>query len=172
LRPIDEFFARLGMTSALPGIRFPSRRQQHPDRLSACPRAKECAMLVLTRKLQQQIKIGEEITVTILRVKGNTVRVGVQAPRDVRVIRGELPKNGEGASAAEATTEGQANEIVVTAEIDDPAGAPADEAIQSVAKATPRPLPAAAHLPLRRIHDRRGAGPLKQIIASCGMLAK
>ena len=38
-------------------------------------------MLVLTRKLQQQIKIGEEITVTILRVKGHTVRVGIEAPR-------------------------------------------------------------------------------------------
>jgi carbon storage regulator CsrA len=49
-------------------------------------------MLVLSRKQQQQIKIGEQITVTILRVSGSTVRVGIQAPRDVRVIRGELPK--------------------------------------------------------------------------------
>ena len=51
-------------------------------------------MLVLTRKLQQQIKIGDQITVTILRVKGNTVRVGIDAPRDVRVVRGELPTQG------------------------------------------------------------------------------
>src|SRR5947208_14682973 len=49
-------------------------------------------MLVLTRKLQQQIKIGDQITVTILKLKGNTVRVGIQAPREVRVVRGELPK--------------------------------------------------------------------------------
>ena len=48
-------------------------------------------MLVLTRKLQEQIRIGNNITVTILRVKGNSVRVGIEAPRDVRVIRGELP---------------------------------------------------------------------------------
>jgi carbon storage regulator len=59
-------------------------------------------MLVLTRKLQQQIKIGEHVTVTILRVKGQTVRVGIEAPRDVRVIRGELPREGE-APAAEST---------------------------------------------------------------------
>ena len=48
-------------------------------------------MLVLTRKLQQQIKIGDNITVTILRVNGTTVRIGIDAPRDVRVLRNELP---------------------------------------------------------------------------------
>lgn len=48
-------------------------------------------MLVLTRKRQEQICIGDNIVLTILRVKGNTVRVGIEAPRDVRVVRGELP---------------------------------------------------------------------------------
>lgn len=48
-------------------------------------------MLVLTRKLQEKICIGNDITVTILRVKGQQVRIGIEAPRDVRVIRGELP---------------------------------------------------------------------------------
>ena len=47
-------------------------------------------MLVLTRKMQQQIRIGDSITITILRVKGNAVRVGVEAPRQVRVVRAEL----------------------------------------------------------------------------------
>lgn len=65
-------------------------------------------MLVLTRKLQQQIKIGDGITVTILRVKGQTVRVGIEAPRDTRVVRGELtPKSteqrAEEGAAAEAS---------------------------------------------------------------------
>jgi len=50
-------------------------------------------MLVLTRKLQEKICIGDNITVTILRVKGQQVRIGIEAPRDVRVIRGELPPN-------------------------------------------------------------------------------
>ncbi len=48
-------------------------------------------MLVLTRKLQERIRIGDNITITVLRVKGNTVRVGIEAPRDVRVVRAELP---------------------------------------------------------------------------------
>ena len=47
-------------------------------------------MLVLTRKANQQIQIGENVVITILQVKGNSVRVGIEAPRDVRVIRGEL----------------------------------------------------------------------------------
>lgn len=51
-------------------------------------------MLVLTRKTQEQIVIGENIKVTILRVKGNTVKVGIEAPRQVRVIRSELPSAG------------------------------------------------------------------------------
>jgi carbon storage regulator CsrA len=130
-------------------------------------------VLVLTRKLQQQIKIGEEITVTILRVKGNTVRVGVQAPRDVRVIRGELPKNGDKAAALDIQCEHGENEIsVITAEIEEQGESPAEESARSVARAAPLPLPAAAHLPLRRIRDRHGVGPLKQMVASCGVLAK
>ncbi len=48
-------------------------------------------MLVLTRKLQEQIKIGDEIVVTILQVRGQSVRVGIQAPKHVRVLRAELP---------------------------------------------------------------------------------
>ncbi len=48
-------------------------------------------MLVLTRKLNERIQIGDKITVSILRIKGNSVRVGIEAPRQVRVVRGELP---------------------------------------------------------------------------------
>ena len=47
-------------------------------------------MLVLTRKLQETIQIGDQVTIHILRVKGNTVRLGIDAPRHIRVIRGEL----------------------------------------------------------------------------------
>jgi carbon storage regulator CsrA len=55
-------------------------------------------MLVLTRKPEEQIRIGDDIVITIVRVKGNTIRVGVEAPKGVRVIRGELegkPKDNE-----------------------------------------------------------------------------
>lgn len=50
-------------------------------------------MLVLTRKLQERIQIGESITITVLRVKGRSVRIGIEAPRGVRVLRAELPLN-------------------------------------------------------------------------------
>ncbi len=60
-------------------------------------------MLVLSRKTREQIQIGENVVVTIVRVKGNTVRLGIEAPRDVRVVRSELPLRET--SAAEANTE-------------------------------------------------------------------
>ena len=47
-------------------------------------------MLVLTRKLNEEILIGDDIKVTLIRVRGNTVRIGIEAPRDVRIVRGEL----------------------------------------------------------------------------------
>ncbi len=47
-------------------------------------------MLVLSRKEKEVIKIGEEITITLLRIDGNKVRIGIDAPKDIRVIRGEL----------------------------------------------------------------------------------
>jgi|GEM_PF-144705 len=62
-------------------------------------------MLVLTRKASQQIQIGEGIVITILQVKGNTVRVGIEAPREVRVIRGELDQKNEPADRDSASTE-------------------------------------------------------------------
>ncbi|MBL9125429.1 MAG: carbon storage regulator, partial [Planctomycetaceae bacterium] len=48
-------------------------------------------MLVLTRKTEQKIQIGSDITITILRVKGQAVRVGIEAPKSMRVLRAELP---------------------------------------------------------------------------------
>lgn len=48
-------------------------------------------MLVLSRKAQEVIQIGDRISITILRVKGRTVRVGIDAPADLHVRRGELP---------------------------------------------------------------------------------
>lgn len=47
-------------------------------------------MLVLSRKAKQQIKIGDDVVITILQVRGQTVRVGIEAPRQTRVVRGEI----------------------------------------------------------------------------------
>lgn len=47
-------------------------------------------MLILTRKVGETLMIGDEVTVTVLGVKGNQVRIGVNAPRDVAVHREEI----------------------------------------------------------------------------------
>jgi carbon storage regulator len=47
-------------------------------------------MLVLTRKGGEGIAIGDAITVKILDIKGNQVRIGIEAPRDLRIYREEL----------------------------------------------------------------------------------
>lgn len=47
-------------------------------------------MLVLTRKAQETIKIGDAITITVIKTKGKTVRLGIEAPADISVLRGEL----------------------------------------------------------------------------------
>ncbi|MEQ8849608.1 carbon storage regulator [Botrimarina sp.] len=47
-------------------------------------------MLVLSRKAGEQILIGDDITLEVRRVAGNRVTIAVQAPNDVRILRGEL----------------------------------------------------------------------------------
>ncbi|MBV1904677.1 MAG: carbon storage regulator CsrA [Pseudomonadales bacterium] len=47
-------------------------------------------MLILTRRVGETLMVGEDITVTVLGVKGNQVRIGINAPRDVAVHREEI----------------------------------------------------------------------------------
>ncbi len=47
-------------------------------------------MLILTRRVGESLMVGDDITVTVLGVKGNQVRIGVNAPRDVAVHREEI----------------------------------------------------------------------------------
>ncbi len=47
-------------------------------------------MLILTRRVGEAVMIGDEVTVTVLRVKGNQVRLGVNAPKTVSVQREEI----------------------------------------------------------------------------------
>lgn len=64
-------------------------------------------MLILTRRVGETLMIGDEVTVTVLGVKGNQVRIGVNAPRDVAVHREEIyerikreqAESGQGAEA-------------------------------------------------------------------------
>ena len=79
-------------------------------------------MLVLTRKYQEKIRIGDNITITVLRTKGKAVRLGIEAPTDVPVIRGELSFEEQPESAGEcvatvafAGTESQKRQMESTA---------------------------------------------------------
>lgn len=47
-------------------------------------------MLILTRRVGETVMVGEDISVTVLGVKGNQVRIGVNAPKDVAVHREEI----------------------------------------------------------------------------------
>jgi carbon storage regulator len=64
-------------------------------------------MLVLSRKPGEKILIGENVTVTIVRIGPNTVRLGIDAPREMNIVREELcqtarvghPENGDNGSS-------------------------------------------------------------------------
>lgn len=47
-------------------------------------------MLILTRRIGETLKIGDNVDVTILSVRGNQIRIGINAPRDVAVHREEI----------------------------------------------------------------------------------
>ena len=56
-------------------------------------------MLVLTRKLSEKVYIGDEICVTIVRLENGQVRLGIDAPRTISVVRAELRKDGASPAA-------------------------------------------------------------------------
>ena len=47
-------------------------------------------LLILTRKVTEKLKVGDEVTMTIVGISGNQVRIGINAPRDVEVHRQEI----------------------------------------------------------------------------------
>lgn len=51
-------------------------------------------MLVLSRKVDDTIIIGDNIKIQVIKMKGNTIRLGIEAPSDVKILRGELAPYG------------------------------------------------------------------------------
>ena len=58
-------------------------------------------MLILTRRVGESLMVGDDVTIPVLGVKGNQVRVGVKAPKDVAVHREEILNRIEDAAAQE-----------------------------------------------------------------------
>ena len=52
-------------------------------------------MLVLSRHVSEKIHIGSEITITVVRIAGDKVRIGIDAPPDLNILRDELVPNSE-----------------------------------------------------------------------------
>jgi carbon storage regulator len=62
-------------------------------------------MLVLSRKERERIRLGDSIVLTVVQVSGDRVRLGVEAPADVLILREELePFSSEPAAARTSTT--------------------------------------------------------------------
>lgn len=57
-------------------------------------------MLVLSRKRNESICIGDGITITVVEIRGEKVRLGIDAPRDVQVYRGEVQQKIDATNAA------------------------------------------------------------------------
>jgi carbon storage regulator len=62
-------------------------------------------MLVLSRKQNERIRVGESVVVTVVRVSGDKVRIGIEAPPNVRVLRDELDADSLGSVTLEAAAE-------------------------------------------------------------------
>jgi len=68
-------------------------------------------MLVLTRKVNEKIRIGSDICITIVRVQGRSVRIGIEAPADVPILRAELRPH-EAPSRSEENEPEEENPVV------------------------------------------------------------
>jgi carbon storage regulator CsrA len=136
-------------------------------------------MLVLTRKHQEKIRIGDDIVITVLRTKGKAVRLGIEAPPTVPVIRGELafensaddesPASTEDASRSEARSTAVARRKPSHAPRDD-ANWSTDTSPQPTRNARePEPQVALRRLPRNKVSDilpslAAGVSPLRALL--------
>lgn len=70
-------------------------------------------MLVLTRKQNESIFIGDGITVTVAEVRGGRVKLAIDAPREIRIERAEKPRHGT--VRASASPRGESRQVVLAA---------------------------------------------------------
>ena len=72
-------------------------------------------MLVLSRKQSQRIKLGDSIVITVVRVAGDKVRLGIDAPRDMLVLRDELEPHADANVVGAGSLEIESLEVEVAA---------------------------------------------------------
>lgn len=83
-------------------------------------------MLVLTRRAGESIVIGNEVTVTVLEVRGDQVRIGIDAPRDVPVHREEVYVQVQQENRGAVASAAQAAALLRTVRRPEPGGAQSD----------------------------------------------
>jgi carbon storage regulator len=110
-------------------------------------------MLVLTRKSQETIRIGDDITISILKVKGRAVRVGIEAPGKVRVVRGELADSQQLA----AHSPGEDRETLAAGSPDEPK---TDEPARALKTSAPMSTQNVNRILATRRHERPAEAPL------------
>lgn len=74
-----------------------------------------CTVLILTRRVGENIVIGDDIVISVLEVRGDAVRIGIQAPRSVTVHREEVYRELQRANQAAARSGSATDEVVAAA---------------------------------------------------------
>jgi len=98
-------------------------------------------MLVLTRKRNQTLIIGEDIEITVLEIQGDQIRLGVNAPKDIKIYRKELYLEIQEENKSAAKSAAQASQSLKN--ILGPVSAPAQGGVAAAVAAVPAPAPAA-----------------------------
>ncbi len=129
-------------------------------------------MLVLSRKTHEQIQIGDNITITVVRVEGKRVRLGIDAPGNMRIMRTEIidqrPQRSvnQGLSASTPwSTTGAVGSTLPKPHPDSPAGH-SDKERTSESDPFRRPAPDVSLTSRIRPHERLGPAMLRGLMAS------
>jgi carbon storage regulator len=72
-------------------------------------------MLVLSRKPGESLFIGSDIVITLVEVMGNRVKIGINAPADIEILRGELRAAAGAVGAGRASSRSEAKDLVPSA---------------------------------------------------------